>query len=141
MEIIDLANKYAWSLLHTPYRWGGDDPSGFDCSGLVVEILKSIGLLPSGIDLTAQGLYNRYRHLSIRTPIKGALAFYGNPIHHVVWVVNQTHSIEATGGSKIKTYADAIKYNAFVKLRPLRHFTRLVDPFIDLRVDLEEIRR
>jgi len=30
----------------TFYLWGGDDPlAGFDCSGFVIEILKSVGIL------------------------------------------------------------------------------------------------
>ena len=35
----------ALAYLGTPYVWGGDDPSGFDCSGFVIECLKSAGLL------------------------------------------------------------------------------------------------
>jgi hypothetical protein len=52
------AAEYVWTFLGLPYRWGGDDPiQGFDCSGLIVEVLQAVGLLPHGSDLTANGLY------------------------------------------------------------------------------------
>lgn len=31
----------AMALLGTPYRWGGDGPEGFDCSGLVSYVFKT----------------------------------------------------------------------------------------------------
>ena len=40
------AYKLAWKYIGKFYKWGGDDPSGFDCSGFVIEILKSVGILP-----------------------------------------------------------------------------------------------
>ena len=49
----ELALKIAESLLWTPYKWGGDDPSGLDCSGMMVEVLKSVGALPR---IAAMGL-------------------------------------------------------------------------------------
>lgn len=53
----------ALSYLGTPYIWGGDDPSGFDCSGFVIECLKSVGLLSENEDFTADGLYRKFSDL------------------------------------------------------------------------------
>lgn len=39
------ALKRAFSLLGTPYRWGGTSPeTGFDCSGLVGYVFRTIGI-------------------------------------------------------------------------------------------------
>ena len=50
--ILVVGHIVAFSLLHKPYIWGGDNPAkGVDCSGLVIEILKSMGKLPArGLD-------------------------------------------------------------------------------------------
>jgi cell wall-associated NlpC family hydrolase len=34
----------ARSMLGQPYRWGGDEPGGFDCSGLVVYAANGAGI-------------------------------------------------------------------------------------------------
>ena len=37
---VDIARTY----LGTPYVWGGEDPDGFDCSGLVQHVYAEIGI-------------------------------------------------------------------------------------------------
>lgn len=137
----ELAATYAWALLTTPYRWGGDDPSGFDCSGLCVEILQAVGLLPRHGDWNAQALYNRFEKVGL--PRRGCLALWGEDAQHVTHVefVYQVIDVQAFtvgasgGGSKTKTTADAWTQNAFVKLRPVAgpgardDFVGYVDPF------------
>lgn len=125
----ELMQNIAWSYLGTFYRWGGDDPSGFDCSGFVIEVLKSVGLLPEGFDGTAQTLHDMFYPLTF--PEIGCLAFRKNAsgkIVHVgivldpigivldpIWLV-----IHASGGgSNTLTLDDAIKQNAFIKVRPV----------------------
>ncbi|MDD5426576.1 MAG: NlpC/P60 family protein, partial [candidate division Zixibacteria bacterium] len=65
----------ALAYLGTPYIWGGDDPSGFDCSGFVIECLKSAGILEEAEDYSADGLMRRYEAYVINKPCEGALLF------------------------------------------------------------------
>ena len=44
-EKVKSALQRAFSLLGTPYRWGGTSPdTGFDCSGLVGYVFRTIGI-------------------------------------------------------------------------------------------------
>lgn len=120
----DLAVKYAWEFLGLPYRWGGDDPMrGFDCSGLVVEVLQGVGLLPHNSDLTANGLYLRYYTKQTQMPKEGCLCFWVNPAGlaiHVEMFIDAGHTIGASGGGSTTTTPDAAaQQNAFVKIRPI----------------------
>src|SRR5690349_8553607 len=125
MEKADLASNYALSFLGRPYLWGGDDPmEGFDCSGLVQEILESIGFDPDG-DQTAQSLYEYFalHGTNIGIPQRGALAFYGKEIKkitHVAFCINSFQIIEAGGGgSATINIKEASRQNAFVRIRPI----------------------
>lgn len=127
---MDFIIQYAMSFIGTPYRWGGDDPiHGFDCSGLVQEILASVGADPVG-DQTAQGLYDHFAPISEKVRGPGALAFYGKSIReitHVVFMVSEEIAVGANGGgSKTVNEDEAAKSNAFVKLRPVEYRKDLV---------------
>jgi len=129
----DIATQIAFHYIGTPYKWGGDDFSGFDCSGFVIELLKSVGLFSRKEDTTALGLSRMYQ--KIGKPEEGCLVFYGNPISHVEYCYNSNLSIGASGGgSKTLTLEDAIKQNAFIKMRPIRkaEVTCYVNPFISI---------
>jgi len=128
----EIAIQIAFHYIGTFYIWGGDDPSGFDCSGSVIEYLKSVGRLPREFDTTALGLSKMFP--KVAKPKKGCLVFYGNPISHVEICYDENFSIGASGGgSKTLTMKDAIKQNAFIKMRPIRKdkVTCYVDPFVN----------
>ena len=131
----EIALKVAWSFLGKPYLWGGDDPmAGFDCSGFVIECLKSVGRLPRTGDWTANGLYERFKVVVIS--YEGCLVFWENNgrIIHVELCIDDIYAIGFSGGgSDTLTVQDAIKANAYCKVRPFRSRAGLygfVDPFL-----------
>ncbi len=129
-----IASRLAYKFVGLPYIWGGDDTvAGFDCSGFVIELLKSIGILPRGGDWTAKTLYVKFKDKKVKFAKEGCLVFFAknNKIIHVEYVWEKGLMIGASGGgSKTKTREDAIKHNAYVKIRPLRKdIFAIVDPF------------
>jgi len=132
-----IAVQIAFAMNGKPYIWGGDDPiKGFDCSGLQIEVLKSVGLLPRNGDWTAHGLCNLFsaRGCTVNEPRAGCLAFYGTPekIVHVEMCVTDDLTIGASGGgSGTLSDTDAARQNAYIKIRPLRknRLVGYVDPF------------
>jgi len=145
-ELRDLALDVAQSHLGRYYSWGGDDPSGFDCSGLVVEVLKSCGKIPRKADFTARGLYDWACRNggAVGIPTEpGCLVFWGatsspNSIFHVeiAWGIFDGTWVSmgaSGGGSKTKTREDAIRDNAFIKIRPMygrNSHIFFADPFL-----------
>jgi len=138
----ELMVKIAMGYLGTPYVWGGDDPvAGFDCSGLVIECLKSVGILPHKGDWTADGLYHMFKSAGcgVGSPYGGCLVFWKSSrtgkMRHVEVCINEHLSIGASGGgSAVHSRADAIRQNAYIKVRPFFGRSRdklfFVDPFL-----------
>lgn len=115
--------KLAQDMWGIPYRWGGGDPSGFDCSGFVIECLQSVGLFPLKKDETADGLMLRFSHLVIPFPVSGALVFSlnekGHAVHVEICVDDRVKIGSSGGGSRTKTVNDAWRQRAYIKTRPL----------------------
>jgi hypothetical protein len=107
-------------------------------SGLVVEHLKSVGILPHAGDWTAEGLAKRFQGREVTRVKPGCLLFWfrGQKIGHVeiVWHVVGERVLTigaAGGGSRTKTKSDAEKQNAYIKVRPARpEWVKAVDPFV-----------
>jgi len=124
------------------YLWKGDDPiTGFDCSGLMIEALKSAGRLPKSGDWSAAVLATMFPSIT-GSPKPGDLLFwnrtkpdgtvYVGHVEMVVAVIGGTvFTIGASGGGSATTTIEAaIRENAFVKLRPATPgWVKVVDPF------------
>ena len=120
----EIALQYIMQYAGLWYKWGGDDPSGFDCSGLAIEYLKAAEKFPRKTDITADGLWQMFDSRKIDKPHRGCLVFWENSeknkIIHVEICLNDKLAIGASGGgSKTRTTSDAIRHNAFIKIRPI----------------------
>lgn len=127
-----LLRDYALKFVGIPYKWGGTHPlEGYDCSGLVQEILASAGEDPPG-DQSAQALYDYYQrgNASIDKWAMGSLAFFGESvtkITHVAFCLDQYRMIEAGGGDRgVRFPEDAISRGAMVRIRLIRNRQDLV---------------
>lgn len=131
---------YARAFIGQPYRWGGDDPiHGFDCSGLVIEVLTAVGILPHRYDAPASTLLATLRALGAVTldAVKpGAVIFFrnasGDTIHVELGLEAGLMLGASGGGSDTDDLEDAATRNAFVKVRPAGYRLEqatIVDPF------------
>jgi len=100
----DLVN-YLFRFIGSRYQWGAEGPynSGFDCSGLVLEGLRSIGKWGVG-DASSQMIYNHFAKTDISSSVKadiGHILFFGKnkeSITHIGIGLNNYQYIEAGGG-------------------------------------------
>ena len=138
------AVEYIQHWIGTPYSWGGDDFSAFDCSGLIVEVLKSIGKFYDYEDYSADSLYHQYKDNEVRQAFSGCFIFWFNKegkAVHVAMMLDKHFLVHASGGgSMVKTINDAIDKNAYVMMRELKKVAKfrkshygqdykVVDPF------------
>ncbi len=137
MTDLEIAEFVAKSYHKQWYKWGGSTPAGFDCSGYICEILQSCGRIGRKEDLTAQGLFVRFKLARVNKPELGCLVFFGldeQHITHIEFCLDEKHSIGASGGgSHCLTLEDAIQMNAFIKVRPIQSRSDIVgfvNPFL-----------
>jgi len=81
---------YAYEYMGIPYKWGGTDETGFDCSGYTRHVF-----LYKGIQLprVSKDQYNYAKKINKKRAFMGDLVFFseGNGISHVGILVNKVN--------------------------------------------------
>lgn len=133
--------QYALKFIGVPYKYGGENPlEGFDCSGLVQDLLVAGGVFPfapRGHKRNAQMIFDELSKVGSQGKYgAGAIAFYGKDsksIDHVGFCLDAWLLLEAAGGhADCLDLSTAVHENAFVKLRPIKYrvdFLCVVKPF------------
>jgi cell wall-associated NlpC family hydrolase len=140
---------YVKQWIGTPYTYGGDDFRSLDCSGLIVEAFKAIGIFHENEDYSADALFRKYKQNRVQaTPYAGCLIFWldgkGKAVHVAIMIDNFFLIHAAGGGPNTKTVEDAIRDNAYVKMRSLEEVAEfrkkrygqdyvIVDPFEEMK--------
>jgi len=91
-----MAIRFALAQLGTPYRWGGEGPGGFDCSGLVQAAYASAGI---ALPRVAQAQFDAGSRLPTATALQpGDLVFFGaapDEITHVGLYIGDGEMVDA----------------------------------------------
>jgi len=92
-------------MLGSPYRYGGTDPKGFDCSGLVRYAFSQ-----SGVELprTSREIFRASRRIDPEKIEPGDLVFFtlsANKISHVGIYAGQSRFIHSPSSGKGVSYA------------------------------------
>ena len=76
-RIVDLASEH----IGVPYVWGGEDPSGFDCSGLIQFVYAKLGVELPRVSRDQARAGQPVASLSEALP--GDLVAFGTPVDHI----------------------------------------------------------
>lgn len=102
-RIVATAKQY----LGVPYKWGGTDPSGFDCSGFVYYVLRSLGF---NVSRTLTAMYTQGTPVSKSSLQPGDVVFFQNTykagLSHVGIYVGNGQFIHAPSSGKVVSYTN-----------------------------------
>jgi cell wall-associated NlpC family hydrolase len=109
--VAEAAVAFALDRLGVPYRWGGEGPSGFDCSGLVQAAYAAAGI---SIPRVAQAQFEAGPHVPARAVLEpGDLVFFGSSPTDVTHV---GMAVGISGGQPVMV--DAPHTGAAVRVEP-----------------------
>jgi len=115
----------AYQYIGTPYKWGGNNYDGLDCSGMVLKAMHDVGItLP---DMTAQNLYKWMLRSKFQScePEADCLLFFGknlDQITHVSIAMNNKYAIESGGAGKDSLFLDdnaLARLDARCRIKPI----------------------
>lgn len=96
------ALAFARGQMGKPYLWGGQGPSGFDCSGLTGAAWRSAGV---SLPRTSQAQYAVGRAVAVSDLKPGDLVFYNSGISHVALYAGGGQILHASRPGKPIGYA------------------------------------
>ena len=124
-----LIPDYAWwhSGVHeavqhtgTPYEWGGNDPSGFDCSGLIWYAYREAGVVPNSFP---DGTWNQQQwahdnaHVfyDLGDALSGDILFWEGDINHVAIHLGHIKVFHAPSSGRVcqTDHRDSVRSGAY----------------------------
>jgi cell wall-associated NlpC family hydrolase len=94
---IDIAQRY----LGTPYVWGGESPSGFDCSGLLQFVYRQLGVNLPRVAADQARVGQPVTSLAEARP--GDLVAFGEPVDHIgIYAGNNLMVVAPKTGDVVK---------------------------------------
>lgn len=129
---------YATTWLGKPYIWGGDDFSGLDCSGFMIEIRCFVGMFKRRDDATADGLFREHvdkgQIINRLSREAGDFVFWfndaGRAIHTAILADIDVIIHAGGGGRPSTTVFKLIKENRFLRETLVGQFPSYSDGMI-----------
>ncbi len=108
-SVEDLLVSEAYTWLGTPYRYGGNDRTGVDCSGLVAAVYGAVGI---GLPRTSRSQYATASRIETDNLKGGDLIFFGTGtvVNHVGIYIGNGEMIHASSSKGVIKQAVADEY-------------------------------
>lgn len=105
-DIVDFAARF----LGVPYVWGGESPSGFDCSGFTQYVYGHFGV---SLNRKSSAQASNGVPVSRDELQPGDLVFFGSPIHHVGIYIGNGQYIHAPQTGDVVKISDLSRRSDF----------------------------